>query len=173
MSEIIAAEIRPDADIMKEAKLASRWSRLGAAVVDGIIMIIVFGGLFWISPPEVMQSLSNSEFQFAFWIVINCVFLVVQGYLLHTRGQTIGKNMFDIAIVSVKTNQKLGIVSLYLKRYVVLGILSFIPFLNIVASLDVFFIFRKDKRCLHDLIAGTKVIDISKPEIEFDPSNYD
>jgi uncharacterized RDD family membrane protein YckC len=42
-----------------------------------------------------------------------------------------------------------------LLRGVVNGLLSIIPLYGLV---DALFIFREDKRCLHDLIAGTIVV---------------
>jgi uncharacterized RDD family membrane protein YckC len=43
-----------------------------------------------------------------------------------------------------------------LMRVILNGILGFIPFYSLV---DVLFIFRDDRRCIHDLIAGTKVVE--------------
>ena len=48
-----------------------------------------------------------------------------------------------------------------LKRYLPMSAVSLIPILGgLLAIIDVLFIFRKDKRCVHDLIAGSKVVKI-------------
>jgi hypothetical protein len=47
---------------------------------------------------------------------------------------------------------------LLLKRYLPVQVVGSIPVLGMFASLvDVLFIFRDDRRCVHDLIAGTQV----------------
>ena len=43
-----------------------------------------------------------------------------------------------------------------LLRVVVNGLLGFIPLYGVV---DILFIFREDRRCIHDLIAGTVVVN--------------
>lgn len=48
-----------------------------------------------------------------------------------------------------------GFVTNVLMRSVLNRILSFIPFYALV---DILFIFREDRRCLHDRIAGTQVV---------------
>ncbi|MEA2700447.1 MAG: hypothetical protein QOI66_4718, partial [Myxococcales bacterium] len=48
-----------------------------------------------------------------------------------------------------------------LLRGVVNGIISAIPYLGgLYALVDALFIFRDDRRCIHDLIAGTRVIAV-------------
>jgi uncharacterized RDD family membrane protein YckC len=41
-------------------------------------------------------------------------------------------------------------------------VIAQIPVLNLVMIIDPLLIFRKDKRCLHDLLAGTQVIEAPK-----------
>jgi len=44
-------------------------------------------------------------------------------------------------------------------RYIPIWIVGLIPGVGIALTiLDALFIFRDDRRCIHDLIAGTKVI---------------
>ena len=46
-------------------------------------------------------------------------------------------------------------------RYFPLAVIAQIPFAGGIFSLiDCLFIFREDRRCIHDLIAGTKVVDV-------------
>jgi len=70
-------------------------------------------------------------------------------------GQTIGKKIVNIRIVSVETGQNAGIVRSWVLRTWVNSLLWMIP---IYALMDILFIFRQDRRCIHDLIAGTRVV---------------
>jgi uncharacterized RDD family membrane protein YckC len=65
----------------------------------------------------------------------------------------------DIRIVSFDDESNPGFVKAFLLRVFVNGLIGAVPFVGFVYSLvDIFFIFRDDRRCLHDLIAGTKVV---------------
>lgn len=80
---------------------------------------------------------------------------VYQIVLLSTHGQTIGKRLMKIKIVRVSDQQNGGFVTNVLLRSWVNALLGFVPFYGLV---DILFIFSSDRRCLHDLIAGTIVV---------------
>jgi uncharacterized RDD family membrane protein YckC len=78
-----------------------------------------------------------------------------QVFLLATRGQTLGKKWMGIKVVRTDGGPA-SAGSLIVMRFVVAqGILGAIPVYGLI---DVLFIFRDDRRCVHDLIAGTKVV---------------
>ena len=80
---------------------------------------------------------------------------IVQIVLLSKDGQTIGKKALHGRIVSVSTGQNGGFVPNVLLRGWLNFLIGVIPFYRLV---DVLLIFREDRRCIHDLIAGTRVI---------------
>jgi uncharacterized RDD family membrane protein YckC len=83
----------------------------------------------------------------------------VQIYLLTTRGQTMGKKLLGIKIVNFEDETNPGFVKACLLRGFVNGLICSIPMLGAAYSLvDICFIFRDDRRCIHDLLAGTKVV---------------
>jgi len=45
-------------------------------------------------------------------------------------------------------------------RYMPLTIFSLIPFLSLLPIVDALMIFRDDRRCFHDMLARTQVINI-------------
>ena len=88
------------------------------------------------------------------------VFVLLHGYLLHTNGQTIGKRLVGTRIVSVVDNQILPLGRLLALRMLPVWVASQIPLVGgLLGIIDVLFIFSKDRRCVHDKIAGTKVIN--------------
>jgi uncharacterized RDD family membrane protein YckC len=88
-------------------------------------------------------------------------FFILHGFLLYHRGQTLGKKMMGIAIVTLD-NQKPAFMPLIAQRYFSQWLIGMLPVVGLpLRLLDVLMIFRGDKRCLHDLIAKTKVIDLS------------
>ena len=147
-------------------QLASRGKRLAAAVVDIFIffpLVVLVAqplGLINISDPEKIQAF-NLEQSIKLFIIGQVLFLLVQGYLLHTQGQTIGKKLLKIKIVSLD-DKLLGIGKLYFVRYLTFSLIAQIPIIGaLIGIVNVLFIFGQDKRCLHDRIAGTKVIEAS------------
>ena len=49
-------------------------------------------------------------------------------------------------------------------RYLPFWFAGNVPQLALIPFVDALFIFRQDRRCLHDLLAGTRVIDVSAAE---------
>ncbi|CAH7469686.1 RDD family protein [Vibrio chagasii] len=91
------------------------------------------------------------------------MFLLCHGYLLQNKGQTIGKNVMEIAIVDMDGKQ-LGLFNIVIKRILPMSIFVYIPVVGqYISTLDYLFALRKDRRCLHDLIAGTQVVSVAVP----------
>ena len=142
--------------------LASRGKRLGGVLLDVVItgvvaipllMTIDFSGLIEFSTsPTLAQTIASSFIGFA-------VFLALHGYLLHKRGQTIGKYLVGTRIVLL-TGETPSLARTVLLRYVVPSIIDMVPYVGFLfAMANPLFIFGEERRCLHDYIAGTRVID--------------
>jgi uncharacterized RDD family membrane protein YckC len=148
-----------------ENRKAGRGKRLGAALLDGLVNLIWALPVFWgammavgvskgIKPAAPMIGVMLLGFGLLVAIfVINCV-------LLHRHGQTIGKRALDIAIVRTD-GSRMGLLRYIFIRVLPVGLLGAIPYVGWLVSLvDPLLIFGKDRRCLHDLIADTIVVDI-------------
>ncbi|MFS1860251.1 RDD family protein [Vibrio lentus] len=153
--------------------LASRWSRLWASIIDAfvyaifIVPVFLYGGLY-------DKLLSNETIELTEQVALTVygwvVYFLCQGYLLHKKGQTIGKNLMDIAIVDMEGKQ-IGLLNIVSKRIIPMVAVAYIPFIGpFISTFDYLFVFRKDKRCLHDLIAGTQVVIVSKKNSDSDNS---
>jgi uncharacterized RDD family membrane protein YckC len=151
----------------EDAQLASRGKRLAAAIIDIIIflpLIIIIASPLGLIDTEVTEEPPPFDLEqtLQLFIIGQVLFLLVQGYLLHSRGQTIGKVLLKIQIVATNGDM-LGLGKLYFVRYFVFSLLAQIPVIGAVVALaNILFIFGKEKKCLHDRLAGTKVIDLAK-----------
>jgi uncharacterized RDD family membrane protein YckC len=85
-------------------------------------------------------------------------FFVVNGYLLKKYGQTVGKRFLDVRICDSRTEAVPPLWRLVVRIGVppIAGLLGALG--RLFALVDVLFIFRRDRRCIHDLIAGTRVV---------------
>jgi uncharacterized RDD family membrane protein YckC len=84
---------------------------------------------------------------------------IVQIILLANRGQTFGKKMMKIRVVRFADGGNPGFLSAVVLRLFVPGLISAVPCAGSLFSLaDVLFIFGTERRCIHDHIAGTKVV---------------
>lgn len=170
MDEVMGQEIN-----RAEIVLASRWARFWAATLDGILLIAFmvpvifyteFGG----------RVLSSGDIYFKETVLVTIYvwlsYLLCHGYLLHKKGQTIGKNVFEIAIVDLD-GKPIGLPMLLLKRTLPMTVLGYIPIVGSgIQTVNILFIFRKDRRCIHDLIAGTQVVSVEETR-ELDFSTFD
>ncbi len=142
-------------------ELASRWARLGAYLVDIVLFMVPFYGIFYATgqwEKALQQNFSLLD-QILSSLVGMALYLLFHGYLLHKRGQTIGKWVLGIKIVSAENSEMLPLWKLFFLRYATLSLLALIPIVGpFVVLLGLLLVFRKDKRCLHDFIAGSKVV---------------
>jgi len=155
-SPIIASVVEDEGAV----KLASRWKRLGAALLDVLFSSVVIWPIvlfvFKINFLEVKSLTVEHQ------IMLNgmgiAIYFALNGYLLYKNGQTLGKYLVGIKIVDMHTN-KMPFFRLVFTRIVPMWVLAYIPVVGGVLNLiNILFIFRSDRRCIHDLIAGTQVV---------------
>jgi uncharacterized RDD family membrane protein YckC len=152
-----AERITPD-DYVSQ-RLASRGGRYWARFLDGLM----FGAVYMTSLILLAQFLADLEEPLATWerLVIllspTALYIGLEMYLLAASGQTLGKKWCKIKIVDHETGGPVGFRQSVLLREVLNGVMSLVPLYGLV---DALFIFRKDRRCLHDLISGTDVVNV-------------
>ena len=148
-----------------DMQAAPAGSRFAAACIDGLVFLpagILGGILAFILRPTPGEPPQAPGAAFA---VIGAlvglyvlVFVVLQIVFLSTRGQTIGKRAMKIRIVKLDGSAP-GFVHAVLLRVIVNALPSAIPVVGGLYGLtDILFIFRTDHRCIHDHIAGTRVV---------------
>jgi len=150
-------------------RLGGRGERLGAVIIDGIIQglafavlvvpVVVFTGI-WRTWVDTIISKQGMPFTWSIGMAVVglVIFVVVQGYPLASTGQTWGKKLLKLKIVDLE-GAKPDFVRLIGLRYAVGWAIQLIPVVGMIYSLvDSLFIFRDDKRCIHDHIAGTRVV---------------
>jgi uncharacterized RDD family membrane protein YckC len=145
--------------------LAGRGARLGGALIDGLIQT----GVYWllaitllkpVLPNLTRGATAGLGSMLSSMIVSILLFLLIQGYLLATTGQTIGKKLLGLRIVRsngerADPGHAIGL------RYVLIWVIASIPVAGwIFALADALMIFRDSRKCLHDNIADTIVIKI-------------
>jgi uncharacterized RDD family membrane protein YckC len=150
-----------------ETLLADRGTRFVAAFLDGIISLIwalpilYFLGFFDASQPGGVGNVPYTSLIGSSVLSFIC-FLLVQGYTLKQSGQTLGKKIQGIRIADLDNGvPDFGrVVAL---RYLPVAAVALIPVIgSFLPTLDVLFVFRADRRCIHDLIAGTKVVKVNR-----------
>ncbi len=123
---------------------------LTCALFPGLLMIIAF------------DEDSNSIIVGIILLAIGALSIsIYQIVLLSREGQTIGKRIMKIRIVHNKTGENPGFAHAVVLRSFVPGLIGNIPYLGTVFGIvDILFIFGQDRRCIHDHMADTKVVEI-------------
>ncbi|MFM7056663.1 MAG: RDD family protein [Planctomycetota bacterium] len=160
---------RPDGEV-----LAERGTRLGAAIIDGILVMCITlpvqlaTGYLQITaaqqtPPLWMELCVNLSGVAAM--------MLLHGWMLTTRGQSIGKRLLEIQIVDYRDNGLLPFTRVLITRSFWLMPLAlvaiFLPvnakmIISVVVGLasfvDSLLIFGQARRCFHDTLAGSIVV---------------
>ena len=140
-----------------------------AYVIDVIIAGIVLVAVAYFNPGplgltmlDIMRDPTTQQMSTAGSIWLLIIFMAINSYLLVTKGQTLGKWMLGIRIVDAASNGAATALKLLGLRYVLVMLVQAIPMIGqLLGLIDALFIFRGDRRCVHDLIAGTKVVSDS------------
>jgi uncharacterized RDD family membrane protein YckC len=151
--------------VTAEGELAGRWTRFCAAFLDAFIGLAYGIPIMWVlgiwgylvrneEPPRGLLIASNA-FGFLF-------FVAVHGYFLYKNGQTVGKKLLGIRIADLDGNVP-DLARLLLLRYLPVSLITLIPVVgNYLPLFDVLFILQANRRCLHDMIAGTIVVETNR-----------
>ncbi len=139
--------------------LASRGSRLAASLIDGlaamVILLPALAAIFFVgdsstlsTPAVLLAALSGIAF---------LGFAIYQLSTLVREGQTLGKRAMNIRIVNYSDGQVPSAGKLLGMRIFVNAFLGNI--IPLYAFLDILLIFGGEQRCIHDYLAGTKVVE--------------
>lgn len=148
-------------------ELADRGTRLGAAILDGLVV----GGpvaLIAIGAAVMLPGLQREGNEGAIGVAAGLIaLLVVAGMIgviavnmvwLHRYGQTIAKRWLNIRIVRTDGGH-CSLLRIIFARSLPMIVLRAIPMIGWIFSLvDALLIFREDYRCLHDHFADTIVV---------------
>lgn len=144
------------------AELATLGQRLGAVLVE--FLVALPGGIL-VGAGVGMQEQSGEGPGVVGLAMLAVGGLYLLGLLVYnlvrltTHGQSIGKQIVKIKIVKIEDDSNPGFVKAVLLRGFVNGLIGAVPLLGPIYSLvDICFIFTQSRRCIHDLIAGTRVV---------------
>jgi uncharacterized RDD family membrane protein YckC len=135
---------------------ASRYGRFIAAMLDGMIMLLIM--LPFVKKMNLLENPEALSTRVALFLMGFVTMVIINGYLLSSYGQTVGKWLVGIKIVSID-ERPLTLSRIMFIRYLPFQMISQLPVVGLAAALlNVMFIFKPDRRCLHDHIAGTVVV---------------
>jgi len=145
----------------------TRGARLVAYIMDSLIGFAVmfplqiWGGVFKGFPSEMKpQGFPKSLVWSLGWIVL---WIALNGTFLAKSAQTIGKKLMGLQIVMAKDGRPASFERLVFWRFTPMMLVAQIPYVGVLLGLaDSLFIFREDRRCLHDHVAGTRVVALEK-----------
>lgn len=135
---------------------ATRADRLYGAIIDAVVHILCTIPFFmWIGMENLEDpTLAVTLQMLAYGLTVT---LVVQGYLLYYYSQTVGKHFMGTRIEHLDGTR--ADIKTILMRILPMSVIGIIPGVGqiITGLLNPIAIFGKEKRCLHDYIAKTKV----------------
>jgi len=144
-----------------EPELATRGRRLWASMIDGFtIAIVTIPAMYFTGGFDGISEGVKPAFTYTllFGLLGIIIFFMINLKSLKTTGQTLGKKVAGIKVVT-QDGELPTLRKHFLKRYSVYFVPGQIPVVGqILSTLNILFIFGKNKRCVHDIAAGTKVV---------------
>lgn len=164
LDEGLRAQRRGSGTPASVGRLASPWTRLAAAFLDNMLGGIPAGGLM-VGGVLMFDRSGGPQPLGVLLIGVGFLYLLAYSiynwYLIATRGQNLTKGWFGIKIVRID-GTPVDFVSGVILRNWVYQLIGMIPFYigTCVQLVGVLMIFSEDRRCLHDHIASTVVVEV-------------
>jgi uncharacterized RDD family membrane protein YckC len=141
--------------------LARRGDRLFAAGFDLLLCVLIVGAAFLIPAALGYDPQAAGSARLVVWGVGLLALTLIQWALVSLRGQTLGKMLASVRIVNYDDGANPGFLRAVVMRGLVPSLITAVPCLGIVFGLiDILSIFGEERRCLHDRMAGTKVVQV-------------
>jgi uncharacterized RDD family membrane protein YckC len=145
-----------------ELELASVGRRFGAMWIDSVVFACIAGGSAALVIPALARASQtagpNAEPPAALMMVMIVAFVglvvVYEGLMLQTRGQTLGKMALGIKVVTPE-GKDIGAGQAWGRAVMRQVFFSYLSLIDILPAL-----FTKQRTCLHDMIAKTRVIRV-------------
>lgn len=139
-----------------ERRKSGRGKRLGAWLIDVMINVLCLVVL----TADQWRRVSGTGLMAVIGLLLLLIVAVVNGVLVYRFGQTLGKRALGIAMVRTD-GDRMGLARYIFIRSLPVVAVGLIPFVGRLAMLgDALAIFGTQKRCVHDLIADTIVVDV-------------
>ena len=150
-----------------DAELAGRGRRLAASLVDALIIMAITLPPAWLTGYLMMvgdAKRGGDPVPLGWtvgWLAAGILtYAVVQGFPLYRDGQTWGKKLLGIRIVGLDGRIP-GLLRLLVLRHFVGTAIAQVPLVGpLYTVVDALFVFTHDRRCIHDLIARTRVVKV-------------
>jgi uncharacterized RDD family membrane protein YckC len=150
---------------VEHAALAGRWMRLVAAILDGLIFVIMVYGLAAVAfvmaggPASIDVDPEAEATASLFAVIGGCVglipFLLLNWLFVVRNGQSIAKKIVGIKVVRTD-GSRASLARIFWLRNVVNILLGVVPLYGLI---DILFIFGDQRQCIHDKLADTIVIN--------------
>ena len=135
--------------------LADLFERFFGRMIDGAYFwgVLVLSAFF----SEVILDVPGAEYVF---LLLAFAANLIQWILVTRTGQTIGKRLMGTRIVNYPDDAPVGFLqAVVLRMWIATAIATLVPFGPI---LDALFIFGPERRCLHDVLARTRVVSANR-----------
>jgi uncharacterized RDD family membrane protein YckC len=150
---------------------ATRLSRLGATLLDGLIFSIPLAPSYVSAFSAMLHTHAQAFNYFSFWaamaaagiafyvgMLIVLLLIVVTTVLVYRNGQTIGKKLVGIKVAR-NDGSRASLARIFWLRYLLNTAIMYLPFFGaLYALVDACMIFGEQRRCCHDYIADTIVV---------------
>jgi uncharacterized RDD family membrane protein YckC len=154
-----ATVVRPERSSVGSEVLASRGSRLAASLIDGLAVLVLLlpalAAVFFVDGSSGLTMVGGGFAALSIIAVLG--FAIYQLSMVVNHGQSLGKKAMNIRIVNYSDGGHPSAGRLLGLRYIVNSILG--RLIPLYALIDVLLIFGSERRCIHDYLAGTKVVD--------------
>lgn len=142
--------------------LAGRGRRLVATLIDVVLVPVVAILLMLVTGVlEHAADWSTSAMPVLRMIGLGLTsYVLLNLWLLWTRGQTVGKAAMGIMIVDAMTGERVPMWRLFVRGlfFPTLYVIVLVPFIALIPAVDQALIVRKDRRCVHDWLCRTAVV---------------
>lgn len=128
--------------------------RIKALIVD---LFMLYMPILYIMTYFVMDGKDDFQGSTLAPLISWTLYGIIYSIFLCKSGQTPGKKAYDVKVVD-KDDERISFLKAYM-RYI-LFLFSAAIVVGVLMPL-----FRKDKKALHDMILGTKLIDVSKKDL--------
>jgi uncharacterized RDD family membrane protein YckC len=150
---------------------ATRLSRLGAVLLDGLIFGIPLAPSYMTAFRAIVQTHPSTYNAFTLWVamasagiifyvgvLIDLALIAVTTMLVYRNAQTIGKKIVGIKVARTD-GSRASLARIFWLRYLISTMIMYVRVIGgLYALVDACMIFGEQRRCCHDYIADTIVI---------------